>query len=274
MATADSILTIARSQIGVTATGQNNVLYNTWYYGRTINASGYAWCAVFIAWVFNQAGASGLYYGGNKTAYCPTLLSYHKGQAVTDYQPGDVIFFNFSGKTNAAHVGICESYDGTNITTIDGNTSSSNEANGGTVARRKRAKSYIVGAYRPAYQTTTTTEEDEIVTQDQFNAMMEVYEATQKAKTVNSYAKDQWTAAQDAGVFDGTAPQGALTREQAAVVESRLGLVGLNDTLPDYAKESYAKMVAKGITGGNNPGNRTINYDLAVMFDRLGLLDD
>jgi len=57
-------------------------------------------------------------------------------------------------------------------------------------------------------------------------------------------------------------------------VESRLGLVGLNDTLPDYAKEAYAKAVAKGITGGNNPGNRTINYDLAVMFDRLGLLDD
>ncbi len=37
-----------------------------------------------------------------KTAYCPTLMSYHKGQAGSrDYKPGDIIFFNFSGKTNA-----------------------------------------------------------------------------------------------------------------------------------------------------------------------------
>ena len=50
-----------------------------------------------------------------------------------DYRPGDVIFFNFNGGSNAAHVGICESWDGSYITTIDGNTAPTNEANGGAV---------------------------------------------------------------------------------------------------------------------------------------------
>jgi len=122
-----------------------------------VSGSQYAWCAVFVWWVFRQAGAADLYYAGGKTAYCPALMAHHRGQHVTDYRPGDVIFFNFSGKTSAAHVGICESWDGQYITTIDGNTGTDNEANGGAVMRRKRNKRYIIGAYRPAYQSAYKT---------------------------------------------------------------------------------------------------------------------
>jgi len=220
--TATKILQLACNEIGTTATGENNVKYNTAYYGREINASGYAWCAVFVWWCFQQAGASGLYYGGNKTAYCPTLLAYHtqQGQAVSAYEPGDIIFFNFSGKSNAAHVGICERFDGANITTIDGNTSTTSEAGGGTVARRTRNKSYIVGAYRPGYQ-----EEEEEVTQEQFNTMfataMTSYLATQDAKAVSDWAKTELAEAVTAGITDGKAPQGAVTREQAAIMALR-----------------------------------------------------
>lgn len=115
----------------------------------------YAWCAVFLWWCFRKPGVE-LHYGGGKTAYCPTLLSYHRAQAVSDYRPGDVIFFNFDGKKNAQHVGLCEDWDGqVLITTIDGNTGSGSEANGGSVMRRKRDKTYIVGAYRPNYRRGT-----------------------------------------------------------------------------------------------------------------------
>ena len=31
---------------------------------------------------------------------------------MSDYRPGDVIFFNFDGKKNAQHVGLCEDWDG------------------------------------------------------------------------------------------------------------------------------------------------------------------
>lgn len=151
--TAAKILDIARKELGTMEqpAGSNHVKYNDAY-----GAGDVAWCCVFLWWVFRQANASSLFYGGEKTAYCPTLLSYHKGlgQGVHgNYQPGDIIFFNFSGGTGASHVGICESWDGTNITTIDGNTGTDNEANGGAVMRRKRNKKYIIGAVRPAYQS-------------------------------------------------------------------------------------------------------------------------
>ena len=177
MATAEKILEIARSQIGTRESPANsdNVKYNTVYYGREVSGK-YPWCAVFVWWVFREAGAPELYYGGGETAYCPTLMSFHKKQAVTDYRPGDIVFFNFSGKSSAGHVGICESWDGTYITTIDGNTGSASEDNGGAVLRRRRHKKFIVGAYRPEYQ------EDDDMTQDQFDAMMENWMSRQAKK--------------------------------------------------------------------------------------------
>ena len=97
--TADKLLDLARQEIGVkeSPTGSDNVKYNTAYYARAVSGGGYPWCCVFLWWLFRQAGASELFYGGGKTAYCPTLLTYHRAQRVTDYKPGDVIFFNFSG---------------------------------------------------------------------------------------------------------------------------------------------------------------------------------
>ena len=160
--TAAKILAAARAELGTTEkpAGSNKVKYNTDYYGREVSGSSYPWCCVFVWWIFKQAGAASLFYGGGKTAYCPSLLSFHKGKGQGvhgNYQPGDIIFFNFSGGTGASHVGICESWDGTNITTIDGNTGTDNDANGGAVMRRKRNKRYIIGAYRPAYQSAYKT---------------------------------------------------------------------------------------------------------------------
>lgn len=156
--TAQDILKIARAEIGITENpiNSNNVKYNTEYYGKKVSGSKYPWCCSFVWWVFKEAGASDLFYSGKKTASCSTLYSYHKkkGQAITgDYQPGDMIFFNFSGKKKIQHVGICESYDKANgtITTIDGNTGTTNEANGGAVMRRTRKISTVVAAYRPKY---------------------------------------------------------------------------------------------------------------------------
>lgn len=153
--TADKILSVAKKEIGTkeNPAGSNKVKYNTAYYGKTVVGSAYPWCCTFVWWVFREAGASSLFYGGQKTAYCPTLMDYHKKQSVTDYKPGDIVFFNFSGKTSASHVGICTAWDGTNITTIDGNTGTDDEANGGAVMLRKRNKKYIVGVIRPAYKS-------------------------------------------------------------------------------------------------------------------------
>lgn len=214
--TAEKILEFARGEIGITESppGSNKVKYNTIYYGREVQGASLNWCAVFIWWLFHQAGVPELFYDGQKTAYCPTLLYHHRAQRVTaDYKPGDIIFFNFQLGFNAQHVGICESFDGTYITTIDGNTGTQNEANGGAVMRRTRHKKYIVGAYRPAY------EEEDNMTQEQFDAMMENYLARQKQKEPTAeWMIDGIERAKQAGISDGSSPLGLCTRAEAMMM--------------------------------------------------------
>ena len=66
---------------------------------------------------------------------------------------------------------------------------------------------------------------EDTMTQEQFNAMMDVYLAQSREKPVSDWAKNTWDKAMATGVFDGTAPQNPLTREQAALVLDRLGLL-------------------------------------------------
>jgi len=213
--TAEKILDIARDQLGIKENppNSNRCKFNTAYYGQEVSGSAYPWCAVFVWWVFREAGASELFYGGKKTASCFTLLGFHKAQAVQgNYLPGDIIFFNFNGKKNTQHVGICEGWDGRYITTIDGNTAPTNEANGGAVMRRKRDKKYIVGAYRPAY------EEDDIVTQADFEKMMDDYLKRRGDKPASGWAGELLQQAKSAGITDGSRPQSFATREEVAVM--------------------------------------------------------
>lgn len=60
-------------------------------------------------------------------------------------------------KSRASHIGIVEKKNpnGT-YTIIEGNTSTSNNDNGGRVMRRIRSKSVIRGFARPKYATTST----------------------------------------------------------------------------------------------------------------------
>ena len=227
MAIAEKILEIAQSQIGTkeSPAKSDNVKYNTAYYGREVSDGKHPWCAVFVWWVFREAGASDMYYGGGETAYCPTLMSFHKKQKVTDYRPGDIVFFNFSGRSSAGHVGICESWDGTYITTIDGNTGSASEDNGGAVLRRRRHKKFIVGAYRPEYQ------EDDDMTQDQFNSFMDNYLKAIAKEPASDWAKPFIQTAIDVGAMTdvgGTIerPKSWMTREELSVVVAALARKG------------------------------------------------
>ena len=173
MATAEQLLDAARREIGTAESpaGSNRVKYNTAYYRREVSGGSYPWCCVFVWWLVWRTGCGELFYNGKKTASCGMLADWAKrqGRFVTDgFLPGDLVFLGFSGK-KIQHMGIVEAVreDGT-LVTIEGNTGSGNEANGGQVQRRVRAMQYVRGAFRPEY-------EEETVTQEQFNAMMNVW---------------------------------------------------------------------------------------------------
>ena len=81
--TPERMLELARAELETKEypPGSNNVKYNTEYYGREVSGNNFAWCAVFTWWLFEQAGISGLYYGGKKTAYVPALLTWARQEA-------------------------------------------------------------------------------------------------------------------------------------------------------------------------------------------------
>ncbi len=173
MTGADKLLAIARRELGTreSPAGSNRVKYNTAYYERELSGDSYPWCCVFLWWCFREAGLSALFYGGGKTASSGALANWAKKNkrfAEENYQPGDLVFFRFSG-TVIEHVGVVErvNTDGS-LVTIEGNTGTLSDANGGEVQRRTRAARYVVGALRPAY-------EEEKMTQNEFDAMMNVW---------------------------------------------------------------------------------------------------
>jgi peptidoglycan hydrolase-like protein with peptidoglycan-binding domain len=74
-----------------------------------------------------------------------------RGQIVKDPKPGDIVFFKYPTNTRRTnHVGIVVAASGRVINTIEGNTSVTNQDNGGCVMQRNRT-SNIVAYARPNY---------------------------------------------------------------------------------------------------------------------------
>lgn len=149
MATAQQILEIAKKEIGVRESPAGS---NKQKYGEVYGWNSVAWCAIFVWWCFKQADADALL--PKKTASCWELMNEAKkaGLWVTSgFRPGDVLIYDFPGGSTTDHTGICESVSGDSVTAIEGNTGTTNQANGGMVMRRKRPVSQIKGALRPKY---------------------------------------------------------------------------------------------------------------------------
>lgn len=149
-----AVLAVAQWQDGVleSPSGSNCVKYNTAYYGSSVRGGVYPWCMAFVWWVFREAGFN-LY----KTASCSGLVNRYKAfspsQVVKeDYAPGDIVFYDFSGnRKKTEHCGIVLSVKGDTLTTIEGNTSTGNESNGGAVMKRTRSVKLVTCAVRPTY---------------------------------------------------------------------------------------------------------------------------
>ena len=151
MTTAGTVLDVARSQIGTVEQPNGSTPY-----GRAYGMDRVAWCAMFVWWVGQQAGAGALI---PKAAYTPTLAAWfqQRGQASKTPRPGSLVFFDWPGDgvDRISHVGLVEAVnpDGT-LTTIEGNTTSGAKGDqrmGGGVWRRRRSTSAVILYGHPAY---------------------------------------------------------------------------------------------------------------------------
>lgn len=160
MATAKQIIDKAKSYIGTKESppGSNNVIFNTDYYGHPVSGSYYYWCCTFVWDVFRMCNASKLFYDGQKTASCTAVLRWaqSKGLIVSNSsgKEGDIILFDWDHSGDADHIGLIISKNSNgSYQTVEGNTSLSNNSNGGSVMERTRS-SCIRAIIRPKYDNT------------------------------------------------------------------------------------------------------------------------
>lgn len=224
MTGAEKLLAVAQGELGTkeSPAGSNRVKYNTAYYGRETSGDSYPWCCVFLWWCFREAGLSALFYGGGKTASSGALANWARknGRFVEkNYRLGDLVFFRFSG-TVIEHMGVVErvNTDGS-LVTIEGNTGTLSDANGGEVQRRTRAVRYAVGALRPEY-------EEEKMTQNEFDAMMNVWLQKRGELPPGDFSEEARAWAEKNGIVRGTGDgtyqyKSWCTREQMLVFLQR-----------------------------------------------------
>lgn len=106
------------------------------------------WCAMFCTYCYEvDGGGSPSFIRGQNYAYCPYVISdaraNRNGLSVpSSVVPGDLVLYNWDGGPDGEydHIGIFEGWTGgSTFTAIEGNTSASNNSNGGEVQRRQRS---------------------------------------------------------------------------------------------------------------------------------------
>lgn len=136
------------SQIGAReATGNNDGVEVEAYLKAAGFGKGYAWCASFVYWNFEQIGIktvkspawSPSWFPESNIIYCPsthTLNFFPKR--------GDVFGIYFKSKGRIAHVGFVDQWgEGKFVITVEGNTNVAGSREGDGVYRKRRIKRQI-----------------------------------------------------------------------------------------------------------------------------------
>lgn len=140
MTKGEKVVAIALGEVGYSEYPANS---NKTKYGKWFGVDGVAWCAIFVSYCYSKAGVPLVNFGyTNGFAGCQAGYALFKklGIIVTDPQPGDIVLFDWNGDGRYDHTGIFQkSMDSKTFYSIEGNTSLSNQSNGGTVMQRVRS---------------------------------------------------------------------------------------------------------------------------------------
>ena len=259
MSPVDKLLSIALAEEGYLEKKTNSQLddktanagkNNYTKYGRDLDTlgfyngkkNGYSWCDQFVDWNFVQAFGMDLALQllcqpiKSLGAGCKYSAQYYKkkGQLFFSPQKGDQIFFGKKDGSSVSHTGLVYNVDSKYVYTIEGNTSSATGvvANGGCVRKKKYvlndSKIYAYG--RPNWSLVSPekkVEEEEEVTQEQFNKMMDTYIDQLAKEPLANWQQADMVWAQQQGLILGdehgnVMPQKFLTRAEAAIILHRL----------------------------------------------------
>jgi CHAP domain len=137
-------LATAKSQIGAKESPANS---NQQKYGQWYGMNGVPWCAIFVTWADQTGGRpSRSFARGSRYSYVPYVVNDARqgrnGLTVTSSpKPGDLVCYDWGRDGEHDHIGIFESGSSSSWNAVEGNTSTSDNSNGGQVMRRSRSKS-------------------------------------------------------------------------------------------------------------------------------------
>lgn len=285
---ASSVLAVARAEIGYSryADPDAGTKYGRWYaqdHGSYYGTTGVPYCAMFVSWVFAQAGAT---CAGLPEAYCPYIRNKARsaGALLSDKrnaQPGDVILFDWGGDTVEDHVGIVEVNVGSYVQTIEGNVS-------GAVARRTRAWSDVTYVVRPSWGSSSSVSTTTDASRNGASLLLDcdagklTVQAWAKQLALSGTAADGWINHQYAGnkpylknlssviyAYDGTPSPFALALQKRVGSVNLDGILGKVDVqnVQNYMNVEWGyHMLVDGIFGPTTAYNVQHSLNLGLWW--------
>lgn len=112
------------NEVGVRElTGKNDGKRVTEYLNSVNLGSGYAWCAAFVKWCFDQITLNTRITAWSPTAHNSKNVIYAKHKFHKEPQPGDVFTLYYASKKRIGHTGFFDKWNNENvIQTVEGNT--------------------------------------------------------------------------------------------------------------------------------------------------------
>lgn len=159
---------VYNSQIGVRESGLNRGPEVEKYLAYVNLPKGNPWCAAFVCWVFGKAGIANPRTGWSPSLFPASKVIWSRESGTRSQEPvpppvvletsypystrqltrnrqqitpgtGDVFGIYFPEKNRIAHAGFIDSWDGTWLITVEGNTNTSGNPEGDGVYRKRRA---------------------------------------------------------------------------------------------------------------------------------------
>lgn len=138
---------------------------NTSIFGEWYGMQHAAWCAMFVSYCFNKAGAGALVARAQTKkgfSSCSAAVKHyaHTNQIIPSVkiEPGDIVFMNFRGTTEPEHVGIAMSVNKLTkrVKCVEGNTvnpdGTGDQKNGDGCYLKQRSYKNIVAVVRPSWK--------------------------------------------------------------------------------------------------------------------------
>lgn len=133
------IIEIALAEVGYTEFPANS---NKTKYGAWFGCDGVPWCAMFVSYCYAHAGHPlGNIGFTNGFCGCQTGFDHWKktGEITTAPAKSDIVLFDWNKDKRYDHTGLfMEHVDAEHFKSVEGNTSASNQSNGGEVQVRVR----------------------------------------------------------------------------------------------------------------------------------------